>query len=228
MQARSVLLTLAVFMATLAGPAARLSAEISVISDCSRQGAPAAFAVIDDFTAGPGTATVPSTGTAPLTGSGPSSSIAGGVRRAVLNVVVNPFGRPAGLDIREGHLVVDTGIRTHHSLTLLYGWNADRSPADLNLDLRAFDRLRLHFDAVDRDTAGAVVVWTGGGIVSVPLGAPAGEDFCMDLPFADFAGDPADWSDVQHIAIVIQSGGLAPAHDYAIRSISAVVPNPEP
>jgi hypothetical protein len=61
--------------------------------------------------------------------------------------------------------------------------------------------LRFDFAGLDRDTAGAIVVWGGDGVSSVPFGVAATSGV-VDVPFADFAGT-ADWADVQYIGIVI-------------------------
>jgi hypothetical protein len=180
---------------------------------------------IDDFSTGPGSMTLRSTGL--RQGAQFGASILGGIRCMQLRVTGNPLGRRATVEVREGtpegtpgYLAVDTGVKVDHAMVLLYGYDSECNATGLNLDLTAYDRLRLELEAVDLGTAGAVVVFTDTGYASVPLGIPDGLNFTQDVLFADFSGD-ADWRHVQQIAIVIQSGGLVAAHDYAIRSVSA-------
>lgn len=78
--------------------------------------------------------------------------------------------------------------------------------------------LRFEFEGIDQDALGAVVVWGGNGISSAFFNVAAGEPGNVDVRREDFAGT-ADWTDVIYVGTVIQSGGLVPSHDYAIRSI---------
>jgi hypothetical protein len=180
---------------------------------------------IDDFSTGPDSMTLRSTGMRQRAKFG--ASILGGTRCIALYATGNPLGRRATVEVREstpegtrGYLAVDTGVEVDHAMVLLYGYDSECNATGLNLDLTSYDRLRLEVEAVDLGTAGAVVVFTNTGSASVPLGIPEGLNFTQDVLFADFIGD-ADWQHVQQIAIVIQSGGLVAAHDYAIRSVSA-------
>jgi len=181
--------------------------------------------VIDDFTTGPtdpGSLTLGSTGMRESTQFG--GHILGGTRCITLHVTGNPLGRPANVEVREGddgYLAVDTGVQVDHAMVLLYGYDSECNAVGLNYDLSNYDHFRLKFEAVDLGTAGAIVVFTDGGYVSFPLGVPEGLKGTIDVPFARFTGD-ADWHRVQQIAIVIQSGGPIAAHDYALRSISAI------
>ena len=141
-----------------------------------------------------------------------------------MHVTGNPLGRPANVEVREGddgYVAVDTGVQVDHAMVLLYGYDSECNAVGLNYDLSNYDHFRLKFEAVDLGTAGAIVVFTDGGYVSFPLGVPEGLKGVVDVPFARFTGD-ADWHRVQQIAIVIQSGGPVAAHDYALRSISAI------
>jgi hypothetical protein len=180
---------------------------------------------IDDFTTGPtnpGSLALRSTGMRESSQFGPG--ILGGTRCITLHVTGNPLGRPASVEVRDGtdgYLAVDTGVNVDHAMVLLYGYDSDCNAVGLNYDLTNYDHFRLHFEAVDLGTAGAVVVFTDGGSASIPLGVPEGLNGTIDVAFARFTGDP-DWQHVQQIAIVIQSGGLVAAHDYALRSVSAV------
>jgi hypothetical protein len=176
--------------------------------------------LVDDFTTGPDTLVIETTGLIEnRTQSDDTGHILGGVRCTHFKVTDNPFNRPSHLDIRGGRLVVDNAIRSEHATWLLYGWDEACGPRGMsNLDLSQHEGLRFDFGGLDQDTAGAIVVWGGGGISSIPFGVAAGGPRHVDVRRADFSGS-AEWTDVNYIAIVIQSGGAVPSHDYAIRSI---------
>ena len=180
---------------------------------------------IDDFMTGPtdpGSLTLGSTGMRESSQFG--QHILGGTRCITLHVTGNPLGRPASVEVREGkdgYLAVDTGVQVDHAMVLLYGYDSECNAVGLNYDLTNYDHFRLQFEAVDLGTAGAVVVFMDSGSASFPLGVPEGLNVTVDLPFARFTG-ATDWQHVQEIAIVIQSGGVVAAHDYALRSVSAI------
>jgi hypothetical protein len=179
--------------------------------------------LIDDFTTGPVTLQVPVTGFLENR-TQPGAAIAGGVRCTMFDVTGNPYQRAATLDIRDGRLVVDTGVLTDHAIWLLYGWDENCEPAGLDLDLSAYvesGAFRFDFAGLDRGTAGAIVVWGNNGTSAIPFGVDTVANDFAYARLSDFVGDDV-WSHVQHIGIVIQTGGVAPGHDYAIRSIWAV------
>jgi hypothetical protein len=183
--------------------------------------------VIDDFTTGPTGAspvTTRATGVWWKTQLGDPGHLLGGIRCTALNVTGNALGRLATLEVIDGpggYAVVDTGVGVWHQGLFFYGFDESCNGAPLHEDLSAFAGLRIDFDAVDLATTGAVVVWTGSGIGSIAMGAPAGADVTMYLPFDGF-GPAVDWSDVHHIAVVVQTGGVVAAHDYVIKGIRAV------
>jgi hypothetical protein len=179
--------------------------------------------LIDDFTTGPtvpGSFLIQSEGLQQAVQAG--GNIAGGTRCAILSVTGNKYSRPADLDIRDGHMVVDTGIHTDHASYLLYGWDSGcASTGGMDLNLSGYNAFRITFDALDLDTAGGIEVSSQDGRqAAIPLGVAAGVTFDTDVLFADL-GD-FDPGHVASILIEIESGGFVSAHDYAITSIRAV------
>jgi hypothetical protein len=65
-----------------------------------------------------------------------------------------------------------------------------------------------------------VVLFTNDGSAGLPLGVAAGQHAVGEVTLSDFTG--VDLQHVQEIAFVVASGGVVAAHDYAIRSITAV------
>jgi hypothetical protein len=207
-QIRSMLCTLSVSALALTGGAERASAQVAPL-------------VIDDFTAGAVTLPVSTTYSwVNQTQTGGASHIVGGVRCVNFTVDDNPFARPAAVDIGDGHLVVDTGIHTNHALMLLYGYDTSCEPVGLNQDMSPYEGLRLDFAGMDMGTAGAIAIWSGEEASTYQLSVAPGER-ARDVPFADF-DPPLTLSDVQYIAIVIESGDVDPAQDYALLSIKAL------
>jgi hypothetical protein len=156
----------------------------------------------------------------------------GGVRATTFEVsCANPFDQEATLDIRRGGpLVVDSGIRAFTAVGAFYGFQRDGiTPAPLDLDLSAFDRLRVKFDSNDLGLNFNVVVFMRDGTSRVHAGCtipprPSGISFSVDLRFADdFVTElgTADWSDVDFIAVLWQPSSAIGANDYAVLSFDA-------
>jgi hypothetical protein len=211
-------------------PRWRLSAATLACAALTAISAPAASAtptpgsiqppvVIDDFTSGAYSITT----TAPSEQKGQAGSMAGESRCLRLDTPDNPFGRPNSLSVGDGHLLVETGVRVNHALTVLYGFDAQCQNRPMDLDVSTLDRFRIDFDLVDLPLAGAMAVWSPSGVSSIPIcgtGVAPEMPFC-EMPFSGFGGD-ADFKHIQYIAIVFESAGTTFAHDYALTSIRAV------
>jgi hypothetical protein len=158
------------------------------------------------------------------------AGILGGARCLGLGASVNEYDRPVSVEVREGedgYLAFESGAGVHQSMVLLYGYGQDCTSGGLDADFSPYTHLRLefaplldHYGAIDQGTTGAIVVWSTSGASSIPLSIEAHTPN-HDLAFADFVGD-VEWSDVQSIAVVIQSGGPVPGHDYILQSFAAV------
>ena len=185
-------------------------------------------AILDDFTSGPyrarlrcGSETAFQNGT-----------MVGGVRNTSVIVPcgggANPFNQPASLEIpKGGPLAFDSGIRVFHRVEVVYGIEKGNVFSPLDLDLSGFDRLRVKFDASDLTLNFNVVVFMRDGTARAQAGCniePRTAPFNLDLRLAsDFVpqlGTP-DWSDVDAIAIIIQSASAVGANDYAITAFGA-------
>jgi hypothetical protein len=145
----------------------------------------------------------------------------------------NPLHQPATLDIGNGYLVVDTGARVAHRLEVFYGFDADGNPAPMNLNLAGFTKFRVHFDTLDQGlnfnmqviAANNPAVATCG--VNQP-GDPTGIPFFVEFEFTCFLpndGPPPDFSHIDMIDLIFQTGNVIGGHDYAITLVEAV---PEP
>ncbi len=185
--------------------------------------------VIDDFKTGPVQIEIDTVDQEQTSQAG--AGILGGWRCLELGASVNPYERPLGVEVREGedgYLAFESGAGIHQSMNLLYGYgDGCNGGAPLATDFSPYTHLRLEFaplyeiyGAIDMGTTGAIVVWSTSGASSIPLGIVE-QSLTHDVAFTDFTGD-VDWSDVQNIAVVIQSGGPVPAYDYILRSFSAV------
>lgn len=183
-------------------------------------------ATIDDFQTGPDAMTLSTTG---LVQKAQAGTMLGGNRCVALTVTGNTYARPASVELRadpQGYLAVDTGVGVDHSLMLLYGYDDQCNARPLDEDLSDFAAFEIRLAALDLDVAGAIAVWTPTGTASAPLDIQAGSTV-KTINFDTFTGTP-DWAHVQHLIFEVQSGGAVAAHDYLLRSISAVTMPPTP
>jgi hypothetical protein len=188
----------------------------------------AAERALDDFTTGPKVSFL-------FTGDDTSQqagTMVGGFRRTHFLVAPFPiahgglFHIPAG-----GPLIVSCGYKVAHRLELIYGVDGSGANAPLNLDLSAYDRLVVDFDGSDAGiNFNIVVFWASGAYYSIQgfnLDA-SNLPFSVTFPFSLFLptvpGFPVDWSDIDYIVIVAQTGSAIGANDYAIRGFKAVGP----
>jgi hypothetical protein len=173
--------------------------------------------LIDDFTTGPVSINLNGSGqTADLvkTVSASGAHIVGGARQISFELPLtgNPFRFNAQLQIKgktssaPAGLTTTGGFQMSSRIDMEYGNYVDKP---LNIDLRPYDRFRIHFLALEGDQD--LVIQT------FPAGTPAGEGewgcslasspyhaVVVDLPFANSAG--AVLYPVSEIAVISQGG----------------------
>lgn len=181
---------------------------------------------IDDFTTGPKVSFLVSG-----TDSGiQAGSMVGGFRSTHFLVAPFPVAHPGLLQIRQnGPLIVSCGYKVAHRLDLGYGVDASGTSVPLNLNLSAFSRLVVDFDASDAGlNFNIVLFWASGAFWAIQgfnLGA-SNVPFSVSFPFANFTpgvpGTAVDFSDIDFIAVIAQTGSPIGSNDYAINSIKAV------
>lgn len=191
-------------------------------------GARAASSILDDFTTGRYRKHLRCGGDSAFQ----NGTMIGGVRNTSFLVPcgggANPFEQSASLEISKGGpLAVDSGIRVFHRLEVIYGLAKGDVFTPLSLDVSGFDRLRVRFDSNDLVLNFNVVVLMRDGTARVQAGCniePHTLPFNVDLRFAsDFVtqlGTP-DWSDVDAIDIIFQSGSAIGANDFAVTAFGA-------
>jgi hypothetical protein len=204
----------------------RLMVLLGILGSAWGSAAAAQSLTIDDFTTGPHRVTLRREAQERDVQRG---SMAGGFRHTRFLSAFNPLHRPASLQIGRGWVFVEAGVKAFHRLELTYGVDAKGGAAPLNLDLSAYDRFRLRFAASDLMQNINVVVFTHDGVGRAQLGfnqAPGPEPFDLDFPFADFVDQlgEADFSDVDHIVVVIQDGNAFGSSDYALTGFTALRP----
>ena len=201
--------------------------------------------VIDDFKSG-STARIPVVcGLKDLTQTG---SMAGGTRRTRL-IVSNPgancnlsnkYRQTASLQVKPvGAMILNSDNRVFHRLEVLYGQDALNNIQPLNLDLTEGNlnnrRIRIAFDSMDVGVNFNIVVFMNDGSSRTQCGinfSPGPNPFVMDFPLANFGtalGTP-DYTDVDYIALIFQSGSAVGSNDYAVKSVittNAVTPGVE-
>jgi hypothetical protein len=192
--------------------------------------------IIDNFTAGPHNVTLFSGSNRNFQPSPSDGSMVGPGR--LTNFIIgndpasNPRNQPATLDILNGFLIVDTGVRVAHRLEVFYGFDELDNPVPLNLNLRdaGFTKFRVHFDTLDQtlNFNMQVVARNNPAVAQCgvnPPGDPTGVPFVVDFDFACFVpneGPLPDFIAIDMIALVIQSANVIGGHDYAITSVEAV------
>jgi hypothetical protein len=214
----------------------KLGLAFALAAACDEAGSPpetdASFRVldmlvIDDFETGPVQVEIDTVDQLEVSQHG--AGILGGSRCLDLSATVNPYDRPVSVEVRDGeggYLALESGVGVHQSMMLLYGYDDACNSQGLAADFSPYTHLRLEFapldifGAIDQGVGGAIVVWSSAGAGSGTLSIDA-QTQTHDVALADFDGD-VDWSDVQEIAVVMQSGGAVPGHDYILQSFSAV------
>jgi hypothetical protein len=191
--------------------------------------------VIDDYSSGQYRVTLRPAGR--LVMAVRRGSMIGGSRLTIFSSAANRFNQRATLDIGPGDssaLVIDTGIHVSHRLEMYYGFDLRRGqviPTPLNLDLSCFSKFRVHFNANDQGINVTMQVTAGnnpGNRAQHALNIPGhtdGAPFVVDFPFSDFepnAGPLPNFTDIDLIDIISQTGSAIGANDYAITLIEAV------
>ncbi len=148
--------------------------------------------------------------------------------------VTNLYNQLEMLEIRpvDSVLVVDAAIRGFFRLEVFYGLDLVQGQpvlAPLNLDLSCFSKFRVHFDASDLVVNFNMQVTAGNN-----PGVPAQQGFNTDpittptvieFPFTDFvpnADPPPNFSDIDLVTLIFQSGSAIGANDFAVTKIEAV------
>jgi hypothetical protein len=143
--------------------------------------------------------------------------------------LTNPYRQKAGMQVlATPGLIFDSEFRVDHRLDVLYGLVPPGVVRPLNLDMteggQPNRRIRMTFNALDQGENLAIVLFMGnGGIVQCNINlTPSDNPFSVDLPLANFGVNfgTADFTDVDLIDFVFQSGGAVRANDFALRSIT--------
>jgi hypothetical protein len=166
-------------------------------------------------------------------------TIVGGVRQTSLTVVQAApyFGQSTQVQIRpNGPLVISGGYKSYFGLYLGYGYTATGGAGHLNLNLSGegracpgCDRFRITLDGSDSELSYLMQVLDQNGHYATLNGTEslAGRilPFAVDFPFADFVEDPAlpvDWSHIDYVYVLFQTGNVLGGHDLAVTRLSAI------
>jgi hypothetical protein len=146
----------------------------------------------------------------------------------------NPFGQKASLQVKPtGGLILNSDFRVQHRLDLMYGLDSS-GMAPLNLDLteggQPNQRIRITFNALDRMENFNIVLLMENGAKRSQCSMninPSDQQFIVDFPLDKFKaqlGTP-NYSDVDMIDFVFQSGSAIGSGDLAVRSIAVTSTN---
>jgi len=181
--------------------------------------------IIDDFKTGPDRLSRDS-GT--LIQRQPGTMV-GGVREVVLVVDPHPFQQSTSLTILEhadaGHLIVSSGLQSAWGAYLIYGHGVAGATAPLDLDLSAYDTIRLDFRSNDLPTSGAFELYEAGEYATADWYAyPSTTPFSVEIPYTAFttnSGNPLPMEHVDQIVVLLQSGSANAGNDLELASVSA-------
>lgn len=182
--------------------------------------------VIDNFTTGTYTADISTTGVVPGLTSLPAGSMFGAYRGTSFWITSNPFAIPGTFRIQaaSGRAVVATGPKSGHRLDLVYGLDARRNIAPLNLNLSAYDRFRVNLAHSDLQTNVLMLVFTGTAWSSATLDiAPTSVPMSVDIPFSSFAPAPgapaASFGDIDWLWFIFLPNNQFLSCDFVLTSL---------
>jgi hypothetical protein len=191
-----------------------LGATTQVRAATEAKATPSTLPLIDDFSTGPVTINLNGAGqTADLvkTVSTSGARIVGGKRQTSFELPVsgNPFRLNAQLQIKgatasaPAALTTAGGFQMSSRIDIVYGNYVDRP---LNVDLRSYDRFRVHFLALDGDQDLVLQTFAaaGDGEWGCSLSSSPYYPVVVDFPFANSPG--AALFPVTEIALISQGG----------------------
>jgi len=185
----------------------------------------AASLIIDDFMTGP-TRLSSDGGTVKETKTG---TMVGGAREIVLGVTPHPFAQETSITVLKhddaGHLIVSSGLHSSWGTYLVYGHGVAGATTPLDLNLSAYDTIRLDFGSNDLPTSGAIGLYEAGEYATANWYAePSNNPFSVDIPCASFttnSGNPPPLEHVDQIVVLLQSGSANAGNDLELARLSA-------
>lgn len=165
-------------------------------------------------------------------------SMVGGIRRTRLIVneagascsVSNKYRQTAAMQIRPSALIVNGDFKVFHRLEIFYGQDELKQNRPLNLDLTEGGlnnrRIRIAFEAMDLVENFNIVLFMKDGSARSQCSMninPSANPFTIDFPLDNFgvALGTADYSDVDYIALIFQSGSAMGSNDFTVKSVTA-------
>jgi len=136
----------------------------------------------------------------------------------------NPFAQSGSFEIRTGTdvtpsaLIYSAGYKVYPRLEVHYG-----AVTPLQLDLGTnYDRIRVRFDGTDGVINFNIVVFSFSGYSQAGCNLDAsGNPVSIDFPIANFRGE-ADFTRIDDISFVFQSGTAVGGNDWAVTRFEAV------
>jgi len=189
--------------------------------------------VIDDFTTGTTQMDLRVSGTGFDTDTQTGSMI-GGHRYINFFTYVNPFLQLGEAKVGNDALTVSNGVREFFRLEVFWGFDAKGILVPLGYFPTGCDRIRVTFDSnsavvnfnVQVDTP--VALFQDG--INLPAASASGLPFCVDFPFSNFLsntkGAKPDFATqgIAYMDMVLQSGPLIGANNFAITKVETVDP----
>ncbi len=191
--------------------------------------------LIDDFSSGE--TLVSMNGSVPqLKRAYQAGSMQGGVRAVHFHQVTNEYSLTGSFAVRKHAFVSSQPFHTNHRFEILYGYDLKGNPNPFSLDVSGFKTLQLSFEGMNGGLNFNAQLLSGTVSRRILPGTNMGEsaesfnvDFDLrrgssfqnplDLNQVD---DGSDLMNIGAILVIVQSAGVIPANDYAIKRISFI------
>ena len=231
---KSKILTLVLSLAALAGGAQPAQAQ-----EPEQPQQLALFQLIDDFSEGPYNVALRNGSVTAQQSDATGAHIYHGVRQTVFSVGPdNSFNQPTVLHIRRHPpritfpMIIDAGLKSPWSLYLVYGVDINGQYSPLNLSVVGSNKFRVYFDSADLTISMGMTIYSrdndGASMSKAVVPVPSGGGFYADFDFSDFSPtgpNPIDWSDIDSIVVLFQSGTATQANDFGVTKIVATNAN---
>jgi hypothetical protein len=165
-----------------------------------------------------------------------AGSMLGGVRAVHFNQVTNEYGLTGSFAVRKKAFISSQPFHTNHRFEILYGYDRKGNPNPFSLDVSGFQTLRVSFEGMNGGLNLNAQLLSGTVFRRILAGTNMGESaesFTVDFDLRrgssvqnpldpNQVDDGSDLKNIGAILVIVQSAGVIPANDYAIKRISFV------
>jgi hypothetical protein len=188
--------------------------------------------VIDTFNAGPFQRTMPSAAAGWGVNYQNAKGALGDVRQT--NVFADDtLGASSSIIIRNGRMLISTGIGSYFGTMLGYGYDAAGNSNHMVADFAGCTHFQIDFERNDVDLEYLVEVVDGNGTTALAANVLTGQVqsdvYAAQLALDDFEGTDAqgnpraiEWSKIHYLIVLFQSASAVGGNDFSVSELSAV------